>query len=152
MQWLHASYGFGVTLGPIIMTTGLNLFNSWRLGYQVVGAAQLLLAASFLLTIRMWQNGGVPHAPEQERHLMDYHTPFGETLRQPLVWLNLLMFFLYTGAEFSFGSWTYSSADSFPRCAGGSGRVYGLAVTGQPSRLGGSWRACSRAALEWRTC
>ena len=108
MQWLHASYGFGVTLGPIIMTTGLNVFNSWRLGYQVVGAAQLLLAASFLLTIRMWQNGGVPHAPEQERHLMDYHTPFGETLRQPVVWLNLLMFFLYTGAEFSFGSWTYS--------------------------------------------
>jgi fucose permease len=108
MQWLHASYGFGVTLGPIIMTTGLNVFNSWRLGYQVVGAAQLLLAASFLLTIRMWQDGGVPHAPEQERHLMDYHTPFGETLRQPVVWLNLLMFFLYTGAEFSFGSWTYS--------------------------------------------
>lgn len=33
MQWLHASYGFGVTLGPIIMTTGLNFFNSWRLGY-----------------------------------------------------------------------------------------------------------------------
>src|SRR5689334_6125207 len=108
MQWLHASYGFGVTLGPIIMTTGLNVFNSWRFGYQVVGAAQLLLAASFLMTIRMWQNGGVPHAPEQERHLMDYHTPFGETLRQPVVWLNLLMFFLYTGAEFSFGSWTYS--------------------------------------------
>ena len=108
MQWLHASSGFGVTLGPIIMTTGLNVFNSWRLGYQVVGAAQLLLAASFLLTIRMWQNGGVPHAPEQERHLMDYHTPFGETLRQPVVLLNLLMFFLYTGAEFSFGSWTYS--------------------------------------------
>ena len=108
MQWLHASYGFGVTLGPIIMTTGLTLFSSWRLGYQVVGIAQLLLATSFLLTVRMWQNGGAPHAPEQERHLTDYHTPLGETLLQPTVWLNLLMFFLYTGAEFSFGSWTYS--------------------------------------------
>jgi fucose permease len=108
MQWLHASYGLGVTLGPIIMTTALNLFNSWRLGYQAVGIAQLLLATSFLLTIRMWQNGGAPQAPEQERHLMDYHTPFRETLRQPAVWLNLLLFFLYTGAEFSFGSWTYS--------------------------------------------
>ena len=39
---------------------------------------------------------------------MDYRTPFGETLRQPVVWLNLLLFFLYTGAEFSFGTWTYS--------------------------------------------
>jgi fucose permease len=108
MQWLHASYGFGVTLGPIIMTAALSTANSWRLGYQVVGGAQLLLATSFLLTIRMWQNSGVPHAPEQERHLMEYQTPFSETLRQPIVWLNLLMFFLYTGAELSFGTWTYS--------------------------------------------
>jgi fucose permease len=111
MQWLHASFGFGVTLGPIIMTTALNFFNSWRLGYQVVGGAQLLLAASFLLTVRMWQDDRMPphpQEPEQERHLMEYSTPFQETLRQPIVWLNLLLFFLYTGAEFSFGSWTYS--------------------------------------------
>jgi fucose permease len=108
MQWLHASYGFGVTLGPIIMTAGLNFFDTWRLGYQVVGAAQLLLAASFLLTIQMWKDGGAPHNPEQERHLMDYQTPFSETLRQPIVWLNLFLFLLYTGAEASFGAWTYS--------------------------------------------
>jgi fucose permease len=108
MQWLHASFGFGVTLGPIIMTAGLTMFNTWRLGYQVVGAAQLLLATSFLLTMSMWRDDGMPHASEQERHLMDYRTPFGETLRRPVVWLNLLMFFLYTGAELSFGSWTYS--------------------------------------------
>jgi fucose permease len=108
MQWLHASFGFGVTLGPIIMTAGLTSFNSWRLGYQVVGTAQLLLATSFLLTMRMWRDNGAAQTSEQERHLMQYRTPFGETLRQPVVWLNLLLFFLYTGAEFSFGSWTYS--------------------------------------------
>ena len=79
MQWLHASYGFGVTLGPIIMTAGLNFFNSWRFGYRMVGIAQLLLATSFLLTVRMWQNGGTSHNPEQERRLTDYQTPFGET-------------------------------------------------------------------------
>src|SRR5512138_408589 len=37
MQWLHASWGVGVTMGPIIMTTGLTLFHTWRLGYRVVG-------------------------------------------------------------------------------------------------------------------
>ena len=108
MQWLHASFGFGVTLGPIIMTTGLTLFNTWRLGYQVVGIAQLLLATSFLLTMRLWRDTDAPHATEQERHLTDYSTPFQETLQSSAVWLNLLLFFLYTGAEFSFGSWTYS--------------------------------------------
>ena len=108
MQWLHASFGFGVTLGPIIMTAGLTAFNSWRLGYQVVGIAQLLLATSFLLTMRMWRDNGVPDSLEQQRPLSDYHTPFRETLQRPVVWLNLLLFFLYTGAEYSFGSWTYS--------------------------------------------
>ena len=39
---------------------------------------------------------------------MDYQTPFAETLRQPIVWLNLFLFLLYTGAEASFGAWTYS--------------------------------------------
>ena len=108
MQWLHASFGFGVTLGPIIMTAGLTAFNSWRLGYQVVGIAQLLLATSFLLTMRMWRDNSVPDSLEQQRPLSDYHTPFRETLQRPVVWLNLLLFFLYTGAEYSFGSWTYS--------------------------------------------
>ena len=108
MQWLHASFGVGVTLGPIIMTAGLTLFHTWRLGYQVVSIAQLLLATSFLLTMRMWRDNGVTESAEPERHLSDYSTPFRETLQQPAVWFNLLLFFLYTGAEFSFGSWTYS--------------------------------------------
>ena len=32
MQWLHASYGIGVTLGPIIMTVGISASDSWRWG------------------------------------------------------------------------------------------------------------------------
>lgn len=114
MQWLHASYGIGVTLGPIIMTVGLNLFNKWRVGYAVVGAAQLVLAASFVLTLPMWQNkdahgrAAQPDAPAPERRLTDYKTPMPETLRQPAVWLSLLMFILYVGSEASLGSWTYS--------------------------------------------
>jgi fucose permease len=121
MQWLHASYGVGVTLGPLIMTAGLNFFNSWRWGYSLVGGAQLTLAVCFALTISMWQphksqaHGlaqspmpDVAHAPEQALRLTDYKTPLLETLRQPIVWLSLLLFFVYTGVEASFGSWTYS--------------------------------------------
>jgi len=113
MQWLHASYGVGVTLGPLIMTAGLNFFNSWRWGYVLVGGAQLMLAASFALTISMWQQHNSPPygpdpAPERAIRLTDYRTPLFETLRQPVVWLSLLLFFVYTGVEASFGNWTYS--------------------------------------------
>jgi fucose permease len=110
MQWLHASFGVGVTLGPLIMTAGLNWFNDWHWGYQNVGTAQVLLAGCFLFTLRMWQRTPeLPHEEEKkEMRLTDYNTPIGETLKQSSVWMSLLMFFIYTGIEVSFGSWTYS--------------------------------------------
>ena len=40
--------------------------------------------------------------------LTDYKTPMAETLRQPQVWLSVLLFFLYVGAESSLGTWTYT--------------------------------------------
>jgi fucose permease len=109
MQWLHASFGIGVTLGPLIMTAGLNWFNNWHWGYQNVGIAQIILAACFLLTIRMWeQTPELPHEEKKELRLTDYKTPLTETLKHPIVWMSLLLFFIYTGIEISFGSWTYS--------------------------------------------
>lgn len=108
MQWLHASYGIGVTLGPIIMTVALTQLNSWRVGYQVVGGFQILLATGFVLTLAMWNQKESSVTGDQPKRLTDYKTPMGETLRQPRVWLSVLLFFLYVGAEVSLGTWTYS--------------------------------------------
>jgi fucose permease len=108
MQWLHASYGIGVTLGPIIMTVALSALNSWRTGYRIVGGFQLALATCFIVTLGMWDKKETSIGNEQVRHLTDYKTSLAETLRQPGVWLSMLLFFLYVGAEVSLGTWTYS--------------------------------------------
>lgn len=110
MQWLHASWGVGITIGPIIMTLGLTNLDSWRFGYRVVGGFQLALAACFVLTLAMWSRNGAPTggSAETEKKLTDYKTPVGETLRQPRVWLSVVLFFLYVGAESSLGTWTYT--------------------------------------------
>jgi len=108
MQWLHASYGIGVTLGPIIMTIALTSLNSWRVGYRVVAGFQLVLAICFALTLSMWSKKGTAAGSQEPKRLTDYKTPLGETLRQPRVWLSMLLFFLYVGAEVSLGTWTYS--------------------------------------------
>jgi fucose permease len=108
MQWLHASYGIGVTLGPIIMTIALTTQDSWQLGYRVVGGFQLALAACFVATLPMWNQKDASTESDEPKRLTDYKTPMGETLRQPRVWLSALLFFLYCGAEVSFGVWTYS--------------------------------------------
>jgi fucose permease len=108
MQWLHASYGIGVTLGPIIMTIALTTQDSWQLGYRVVGGFQLALAACFVATLPMWNQKDASAGSDEPKLLTDYKTPMGETLRQPKVWLSASLFFLYCGAEVSFGTWTYS--------------------------------------------
>jgi fucose permease len=108
MQWLHASYGIGVTLGPIIMTIALTALNSWHVGYRVVGGFQLVLATCFVLTLAMWNQKDAAATGAEPKRLTDYKTPMGETLRQPRVWLSVLLFFLYVGAEVSLGTWTYT--------------------------------------------
>ena len=108
MQWLHASWGVGITTGPIIMTLGLTALSSWRFGYRVVGGFQIALAACFVLTLAMWSQNNRPSGGEAEKRLTDYKTPMGETLRRPQVWLSLALFFLYVGAEAGLGTWTYT--------------------------------------------
>ena len=108
MQWLHASYGIGVTLGPIIMTIALTTLNSWRVGYRVVGGFQIALATCFVLTLPMWSQNDTSVGSDEPNRLTDYKTPMGETLREPQVWLSALLFLIYVGAEVSLGTWTYS--------------------------------------------
>ena len=109
MQWLHASYGIGITLGPVIMTLALATRDSWRVGYRFVSGFQFLMAISFLLTISFWDaNGNQSLDGKQVKRLTDYKTPIGDTLREVKVWLSVLLFFLYVGAEISMGTWIYT--------------------------------------------
>jgi len=109
MQWLHASYGIGITLGPIIMTMALTTLNSWRVGYRIVGGFQYIMAIAFFITLSWWSTREeAPAEGEPEKRLTDYKTPMGETIRQFRVWLSILLFFLYVGAEISLGTWVYT--------------------------------------------
>jgi fucose permease len=108
MQWLHAFWGVGITIGPIIMTVGLTTLSTWRFGYRAVGVFQIVLAVCFVVTLAMWSRNKAPAGGETEKKLTDYKTPLGETLRQPQVWLSMVLFFLYVGAEAGLGTWTYT--------------------------------------------
>jgi fucose permease len=108
MQWLHASFGFGATLGPIIMTAALTAFQSWRPGYGAVGSVRLALALCFVVTLSMWRRKDAPGANDKPKTMTDYKTPMVQTLRRSSVWLSGLMFFTYVGAEISLGTWIYS--------------------------------------------
>jgi fucose permease len=106
MFWLHASFGLGVTSGTWIMSLVVNSSQSWRMGYAVVGGMQITLAFVFLLTRARWKQPAAqtieePSEPENK-------PPIRVTLRIPLVWMGIALFFLYTGAEIASGRWASS--------------------------------------------
>ncbi len=105
LNWLHAFFGLGTTVGPLIVTGVLSAGASWRYAYVVVGSAQVALAVTFFLTRGRWlrvaetaTEDALPVPPARTR----------DTLGRPLVWLGMLVFFVYTGVELIAGQWSYS--------------------------------------------
>lgn len=100
MNWLHAFWGAGATLGPIVMTEAMVRGLGWRGGYQAIAALQGCLALLTLATLRQWS-----------RTLPVAHTNAGTAagrirgLRRPEPWVQISMFMLYSACEFSVGIW-----------------------------------------------
>ena len=103
LNWLHAFFGLGTTLGPLIVTAVLGAGLEWRWSYALVGAAQAALAATFFLTRDRWRpvEEDAPEAPVAP-------APSTQTLRRPVVWLGMGVFFLYSGVEIATAQWSYS--------------------------------------------
>jgi len=105
MQWLHASYGVGITLGPLIMTFSLGVFEDWRAGYRIVALGQFALAALFLTKIGLWDK---PSAEGEQKKIHEHQNPLGATLRLPNAYLSAALFFTYVGLEVTLGHWAFS--------------------------------------------
>ena len=103
VSWLHASYGIGATLGPVLMTSVLTANQPWRLGYAALAGVLLLICMLFFATHASWDGRGEVSA--------EAHVPAAgaiETLARPRTQLNILLFFLYTGTEVAAVTWLFS--------------------------------------------
>jgi fucose permease len=105
MNRLHAFFGVGALIGPLIMGAILEMDASWRWGYVVVGAILFLMMLAFVTTRDYWDEGSHPHPSGDAKVIA---TPIRDVLRQPLVWINIGLFFLCTGIEFTAGQWAFT--------------------------------------------
>ncbi len=133
MQMLHASFGVGITSGPVIMTLGISMTSRWQSGYLVVSIAIAILAAVFFATKSMWF--GITVNSSEEHHAETDATLF-ETLKTIPAQLSMLTFFLYTGVELGLGMWTYllltESRGVAPEVAGYvTGSYWGMFTVGR---------------------
>ncbi|HXG64201.1 MAG TPA: MFS transporter [Blastocatellia bacterium] len=106
VNWLHACYGVGAAIGPVIMTYVLMADRPWQLGYGIVGAWQLALAACFGLTRAWWPDTNAMQNAETPSPLAPASS--FSTLRLPVAWLSVAVSFVYTGIEAAAGAWAYS--------------------------------------------
>ncbi|MFJ8690026.1 MFS transporter [Micromonospora wenchangensis] len=88
MNWMHAFFGLGVAIGPLVMTAMLSTGAGWRWGYAVTAAAQLALATAFALTVGAWRDRTgdppPPSAPAGARPDDTVVAADGETVGVPL--------------------------------------------------------------------
>jgi fucose permease len=94
---LHACYGVGATLGPIVITVSLVSSGAWRRGYSLLAVAQVLTAFAIWTRRTRWA-GAEP----------DFSGDATVVARRGQMWLMILLFFLYTGAEVATGQWAFT--------------------------------------------
>ncbi len=100
MNWLHASWGIGLTIAPAVVTFFvLDQGGAWQSSYILVAVIVLLLGAAILFTLPQWRIDMTADATKTQIS----RPPLNVSLRRPIVLIGLLFFFLYGGIEIGTG-------------------------------------------------
>ncbi len=95
INWMHASYGLGATLGPLLVTALLAAGRSWRQAYGVMALVLVALGGVLALARRGWE---APASAPDPR-------PAGPSARSALGALTFTA--VETGIESGAGVWGY---------------------------------------------
>src|SRR6266568_5036943 len=103
LNYLHAFYGTGALLGPIIASTILAIGLGWNSVYVVWVAMSLLLLTGLVLAFKDRRaTSGDGKKTEAKSNVLF------TALRIRIVWIAALFLLFYVGTEVSLGSWSYS--------------------------------------------
>ncbi|MFC5369659.1 MFS transporter [Arcanobacterium bovis] len=103
-NWLHAFWGVGASLGPLIVGFWLNWRAQWRPAYVTVALLQFALMFLLIASRKLWE--GVEHAatPDDFSH-DDAVAQLSPWYRLPHITPILCGFFLYCAVELTTGLW-----------------------------------------------
>jgi fucose permease len=103
INWMHASYGLGATIGPLLVTTLLSSGLGWRRTYGLMAFVLATLACVLTVSRRRW-----PESPRVSRAAMHEPGPDDATARRRLPAAAALPFAaVETGIESGAGIWGY---------------------------------------------
>lgn len=97
MNLLHACFGVGATLGPVVITVSLTTSGAWRAGYGFLAVLQLAIAVLVWSRRHRWAGEEPDLSPEAP--------VVSHRLRQTLL---ISSFVIYTGVEVAAGQWSFT--------------------------------------------
>ena len=104
MNWLHAFWGVGVTISPLIMSFFLTgETGSWRNGYRIIALLQLSIAGVIAISLKKWRT--IKESETEEETPSKNKKGFFELLKMKGVLTSLLSQGLYCSMEFLLGTW-----------------------------------------------
>ena len=101
INWMHASYGLGATIGPLLVTALLSGGLGWRRAYGLMALVLAALACVFTVRRRGWQE-----SPHVCRAAEDKPGP-ATARRKPPAAVTLTFTAVETGIESGAGIWGY---------------------------------------------
>lgn len=104
LNYLHAFYGAGALLGPLVASTFLAIGWLWNAVYFVWIGLTLLTLIGIGIAFQRVGKETVIHTEEQK----EGGNILLLALRQRVVWLAALFLLFYVGTEVSLGSWSFS--------------------------------------------
>jgi fucose permease len=104
LNWLHASFGIGATMGPFLAAGVLAAGGQWTWNLAIVAAFLATLALLVWRTAPLWQIT----LPRKTKKAGKASTKFTASLRMPVVWVSTALFFFYVGTELTAGQWSFS--------------------------------------------
>lgn len=103
MNWLHCFWGVGASIGPVIMSFALGNWQSWNMGYRIIGIFQVVLVIGLFLAIPLWKKATNENAEDENVEHADLS--FKQILALPAAKATLLAFFCYCAIEATVGLW-----------------------------------------------
>jgi fucose permease len=108
INWMHASYGLGATLGPLLVTALLRGGIDWRGTMGAMACVPVLAAAILTITRRRWNDG--PRRAVTDRS-EEISTPAASRAAAPRRWFAIFAGITFTivetGLESAAGIWGY---------------------------------------------
>jgi MFS family permease len=89
VNFLHCSYGVGVTLSPFLMSFALKNSNDWQGGYRTMFVFQLTLTLMCFLSIPVWKKVKEQKAIEDETRVVS----IPDLLKIPIARASLVIYF-----------------------------------------------------------